>query len=73
MAQNLAQKLIRSHLVAGTLAPGEEIALSVDQTLLQDVLGTLVMLELEAMGIERMKVSARSTIRRPQPRPERSS
>ena len=57
MAQNLAQKLIRSHLVAGTLAPGEEIALSVDQTLLQDVLGTLVMLELEAMGIERIKVS----------------
>jgi len=57
VAQNLAQKLIRSHLVAGTLAPGEEIALSVDQTLLQDVLGTLVMLELEAMGIERIKVS----------------
>jgi predicted aconitate hydratase len=56
VAQNLAQKLIRSHLVAGTLTLGEEIALSVDQTLLQDVLGTLVMLELEAMGIERVKV-----------------
>jgi aconitate hydratase len=53
---NLAQKLMRSHLVDGSLTPGDEIALSVDQTLLQDVLGTLVMLELEAMGIERVKV-----------------
>jgi len=55
-AFNLAQKLIHSHLVTGGLAPGQEIALSVDQTLLQDVLGTLVMLELEAMGIDRVKV-----------------
>ena len=56
MARNLAQKLIRAHLVEGSLTPGDEIAVSVDQTLLQDVLGTLVMLELEAMGIERVKV-----------------
>ncbi|MGY2052048.1 aconitate hydratase [Methylobacterium sp. JK268] len=56
VAANLAQKLIRSHLVEGRAVPGEEIALKVDQTLLQDVLGTLVMLELEAMGIERVKV-----------------
>jgi aconitate hydratase len=57
MAFNLAEKLIRSHLVTGSLTPGQEIALSVDQTLLQDVLGTLVMLELEAMGIDRVKVA----------------
>ncbi len=56
MAANLAQKLIQAHLVEGHASPGEEIALSIDQTLLQDVLGTLVMLELEAMGIERVKV-----------------
>jgi hypothetical protein len=56
MAFNLAQKLVRSHLVTGSPAPGQEIALAVDQTLLQDVLGTLVMLELEAMGIDRVKV-----------------
>src|SRR5690606_29163380 len=31
-----------------------EIALRMDQALLQDVLGTLVMLELEAMGIDRV-------------------
>lgn len=56
MPMNLAQKLIRSHLVEGEMRPGAEIALAVDQTLLQDVLGTLVMLELEAMGVERVKV-----------------
>ena len=56
MAANLAQKLIQAHLVEGHARPGEEIALSIDQTLLQDVLGTLVMLELEAMGVERVKV-----------------
>ena len=43
----------------GNLGPRRRIALKVDQTLLQDVLGTLVMLELEAMGIERVKVDSR--------------
>ncbi|MCE8033684.1 aconitate hydratase [Billgrantia tianxiuensis] len=52
---NLAQQLIRDHLVAGEMSPGREIALRMDQALLQDVLGTLVMLELEAMGLDRVK------------------
>src|SRR3954467_10640130 len=56
MSLNVAQKLIQSHLLDGDMRPGGEIALKVDQTLLQDVLGTLVMLELEAMGIEQVKV-----------------
>ena len=56
MALNVAQKLIRSHLLEGEMRPGAEIALKIDQALLQDVLGTLVMLELEAMGVERVKV-----------------
>lgn len=51
---NLAQQLIRDHLVAGEMVPGGEIALRIDQALLQDVLGTLVMLELEAMGLDRV-------------------
>ena len=53
MALNVAQKLIRSHLLGGETRPGAEIALQVEQILLQDVLGILVMLELEAMGVER--------------------
>ncbi|MEQ8855885.1 aconitate hydratase [Gimesia sp.] len=54
MAANLAQKLIRSHLVEGTMEPGEEIGLRIDQTLTQDATGTLVMLELEAMQLDRV-------------------
>jgi aconitate hydratase len=55
MALNLTQKLIRSHLLTGEMRPGAEIALKVEQILLQDVLGILVMLEVEAMGVERSK------------------
>ncbi|QGQ25546.1 aconitate hydratase [Gimesia benthica] len=55
MAANLAQKLIRSHLVEGSMKPGEEIGLHIDQTLTQDATGTLVMLELEAMQLDRVQ------------------
>jgi aconitate hydratase len=55
MGMNVAHKLIESHLVAGEMTPGEEIALRIDQTLTQDATGTLVMLELEAMGLDRAK------------------
>jgi len=55
MAQNVAQQLIQSHLLEGKMTPGAEIALKIDQTLTQDATGTLVMLELEAMQIERVK------------------
>lgn len=57
MAESLSYKLIREHLVSGTMTPGKEVALRMDQALLQDVLGTLVMLELQAMGIDRVKTS----------------
>jgi aconitate hydratase len=55
MGLNVAQKLINNHLVEGQMVPGEEIAIRIDQTLTQDATGTLVMLELEAMGLERVK------------------
>lgn len=54
-AENVAQKLIESHLVSGEMAPGEEIGLHIDQTLTQDATGTMVMLELEAMGLDRAR------------------
>jgi aconitate hydratase len=52
---NLASKLIQSHLVDGEMTPGEEIGLRIDQTLTQDATGTLVMQELEALGLERVR------------------
>ncbi|MDT8409826.1 MAG: aconitate hydratase [Wenzhouxiangellaceae bacterium] len=55
MSRNVAQKLIESHLVEGEMKPGSEIALKIDQTLTQDATGTLVMLELEAMELDRVK------------------
>ncbi|MFW6183780.1 MAG: aconitate hydratase [Chloroflexota bacterium] len=55
MAKNVAHKLIESHLLQGEMAPGEEIALRMDQTLTQDATGTMVMLEFEALGLSQVK------------------
>lgn len=52
---NVTQKLIKSHLVDGELKPGSEIGIKIDQTLTQDATGTLVMLELEAMGLDKAR------------------
>jgi aconitate hydratase len=49
--QNVCQKLISEHLVSGEMKPGVEIGLKIDQVLQQDATGTLVMLELEALGL----------------------
>lgn len=55
MAYNVAQKLIKSHLVSGEMIPGHEIGLKIDQALCQDATGTMVMLELEAMRLDRAR------------------
>lgn len=50
---NVTQKLIKEHLLEGEMVPGKEIGIKIDQALLQDATGTLVQLELEAMGLKR--------------------
>ena len=55
MGENLARKIIADHLVEGDMTPGEPIGITIDQTLTQDATGTLVMLELEAMGLDRVR------------------
>ena len=55
MAENVTQKLIKSHLISGEMNAGKEIGLKIDQTLTQDATGTLVMLEFEAMNIPRIR------------------
>ncbi len=52
---NVAQKLIKSHLIDGEMTPGTEIGIKIDQALLQDATGTLVQLELEAMKLKKAK------------------
>lgn len=55
MPESVTQKLIGSHLVSGSMTPGDEIAIRIDQTLTQDATGTLVMQELEALGLDRAR------------------
>ena len=55
MGMNLTQKIIASHLVGGSMEPGQEAALRIDQTLTQDATGTMAYLEFESMGIPRVR------------------
>lgn len=55
MGKNIVQKIFSSHLASGKLRVGEEIAVSVDQTLTQDATGTMAYLQFEAMGIPKVK------------------
>jgi len=55
MGKTIAEKIIEKHLLFGTMEPGSEIALKIDQTLTQDATGTMAYLEFETMGIPRVK------------------
>jgi aconitate hydratase len=55
MGRGVARKLIDAHLIEGEAVPGTEIGIRVDQTLTQDATGTLVMQELEALGLDRAR------------------
>ena len=55
MGKTLAYKILENHLISGTLTPGSEITVKIDQTLTQDSTGTMVYLQLEAMEIEKIK------------------
>src|ERR671938_2185395 len=56
MAENLVTKILKNHLVSGSLEPGEEVGLRIDQTLLQDATGTMACLQFERMGVDRVQV-----------------
>lgn len=55
MPQNLARKILASHLISGEMNVGEEIAVRVDQTLTHDVTGTQAYLAFETMNIPKVK------------------
>jgi aconitate hydratase len=56
MQGTMTGKILAEHLVEGRLAPGEEIGIRIDQTLLQDATGTMACMEFEALGLERVRV-----------------
>lgn len=55
MGLTIAQKIIKEHMVSGSLEVGSEVALKIDQTLTQDATGTMAYLEFETMGIPRVR------------------
>ena len=56
MPDNVTMKILKAHLVGGEPAHGSEIAVRVDQTLLQDATGTMACLQFEQLGMPRVAV-----------------
>lgn len=56
MARNLVAGILAEHMEGGSLEPGEEVSLRIDQTLLQDATGTMASLQFEKMGVDRAQV-----------------
>ncbi|MGB9678771.1 MAG: aconitate hydratase [Thermoanaerobacteraceae bacterium] len=52
---NITEKILSEHIFDGILKKGEEIAIKIDQTLTQDSTGTMAYLQLEALGIDKVK------------------
>ena len=55
MGNNLVEKILSSHIVEGQLRKGSYIGIKIDETLTQDTTGTMAYLQLEAMGIDKVK------------------
>ena len=56
MGDSVTYKILKQHLAAGEIKKGQPVSLKIDQVLTQDATGTLVYLQLEAMGIQKIKV-----------------
>ena len=55
MKGTITYKILKEHLVEGELHQGTEIGIRIDQTLTQDATGTMAYLQLEALGIDRVR------------------
>lgn len=55
MGDNLVYKVLKNHLLEGNIEVGKEIGIKIDRTLTQDSTGTMAYLQLESMGIDRVK------------------
>lgn len=55
MGKSLTRKILESHFVSGSMTPGEEIFLKVDQTLTHDINAVMTYLAFEAIGLPRVR------------------
>lgn len=55
MGKSLTRKIIESHYVSGSLTPGEEVFLKIDQTLTHDINAVMTYLAFEAVGLDRIR------------------
>ena len=55
MGANLTQKIIKEHMVSGSMEAGKPISIRIAQTLTQDATGTMAYLQFEALGIPKVK------------------
>ena len=54
MGKSLTRKIIESHYVSGSMVPGEEVFIKVDQTLTHDINAVMTYLAFEAIGLKRV-------------------
>ena len=55
MDKSLTRKIIESHYVSGSMTPGEEVFIKVDQTLTHDINAVMTYLAFEATGLNRRR------------------
>ena len=61
MGKSLTRKIIESHYVSGSMIPGEEVFLHIDQTLTHDINAVMTYLAFEAIGLDRVQSAASAT------------
>lgn len=62
MGLTIIEKIVQKHLLSGEMKAGNEIQVSVDQTLTQDVLGTMAYLQFQALGADKVKTRSVSYV-----------
>ncbi|HAT02676.1 MAG TPA: aconitate hydratase [Oribacterium sp.] len=55
MGENMTRKIISSHLVKGSMVPGEDVFVTVDQTLTHDINAVMTYLAFEQIGLKRAR------------------
>lgn len=55
MGKSITRKIIESHYVSGSMVPGEEVFIKVDQTLTHDINAVMTYLAFEAIGLDRVR------------------